>query len=77
MASNGGMNDEWQIENYLKGKYRLLLVGFLVGLLFDPADGGRSFFRNVSVLLDYTPVASTLRSHHHQHLRYNITAVLS
>jgi hypothetical protein len=54
MASNGGLNDEWKIENYLEGNCRLLLVRFLLRLRFDPEDGGRSFFRNISVLLDYT-----------------------
>jgi hypothetical protein len=47
-----------------RSKWQAKLTGFLLGLLFDPKDGGDTFLRNVGLSPNYM----ALHSHRHENL---------
>jgi hypothetical protein len=46
----------WAKEDVKQGTTCLMLVGFLLGVLFNPEDGGEIFLQNAGDSPKYTPL---------------------
>jgi hypothetical protein len=61
-----------QARNHLPDACHLLLVGILLGVLFNPEDGGDMFLQNTGILqttYHYNPEDCTLHIHYCENLK--------